>query len=133
MKALVLAGGKGTRLRPLTHTMATQLVPVANRPVLHYVMRHLADAGIAQVGVVISPEAGQQIRAVLDANPWRFHFTFILQEQPLGLAQAVRMARPFLGDDPFVMYYQPHMNSGAFLTRPVATSGSGSGGAPPRP
>lgn len=104
MKALVLAGGKGTRLRPLTHTMAKQLVPVANRPVLHYVMRHLADAGITRVGVIISPETGGQIQAALAANPWRLDFTFILQEQPRGLAQAVQVARSFLEHDPFVMY-----------------------------
>ncbi len=104
MKALVLAGGKGTRLRPLTHTMAKQLVPVANRPVLHYVMQHLADVGITEVGVVISPETGHQIREALDDNPWSLTFTYILQDQPRGLAQAVQVAQPFLGDDPFVMY-----------------------------
>ena len=104
MKALVLAGGKGTRLRPLTHTMAKQLVPVANRPVLHYVMQHLADVGITEVGVVISPETGHQIREALDDNPWSLTFTYILQDQPRGLAQAVQVAQPFLGDDSFVMY-----------------------------
>lgn len=104
MKALVLAGGKGTRLRPLTHTMAKQLVPVANRPVLHYVMQHLAEVGITEVGVVISPETGSQIRAALAGGPWPLNFTFIPQDQPLGLAQAVQVAQPFLGDESFVMY-----------------------------
>ncbi|MFN8516876.1 MAG: glucose-1-phosphate thymidylyltransferase [Chloroflexia bacterium] len=103
-KALVLCGGKGTRLRPLTHTMAKQLVPVANRPVLHYVMQHLADVGITQVGIIISPETGHQIRESLAANPWGFTFHFIVQDEPRGLAHAVVVARPFLGDDPFVMY-----------------------------
>lgn len=103
MKALVLAGGTGTRLRPLTHTMAKQLVPVANRPVLHYVMEHLRDAGLEQVGVVIAPETGGQIKAALEANPWRLKFSFIVQPRPLGLAHAIKVARGFLGDDPFVM------------------------------
>ncbi len=104
MKALVLAGGTGTRLRPLTHSMAKQLVPVANKPVLHYVMQHLADAGLRQVGVVISPETGGQIKAALELNPWGLDFTFIVQSQPLGLAHAIKVARGFLGDEPFVMY-----------------------------
>lgn len=104
MKALVLAGGKGTRLRPLTHTMAKQLVPVANRPVLAYVMQHLHEAGIEEVGVVISPETGAQVRAALAENPWGLRFTFITQAQPRGLADAVITARDFLGEQSFVMY-----------------------------
>lgn len=104
MKALVLAGGTGTRLRPLTHTMPKQLVPVANRPVLHYVMQHLRDAGLERVGVVIAPETGAQIEAALAGNPWRLDFAFITQPRPLGLAHAIKMARGFLGDDPFIMY-----------------------------
>ncbi len=104
MKALVLAGGTGTRLRPLTHTMPKQLVPVANRPVLHYVIQHLKDAGIRRVGVVISPDTGSQIRQALSANPWALDFTFVVQDRPLGLAHAIRVARDFLATDPFVMY-----------------------------
>lgn len=104
MKALVLSGGKGTRLRPLTYTLPKQLVPVAGKPILHYVMDQLADAGIHDVGVILAPETGDQIRASLEANPWGHRFTFILQEAPLGLAHAVKTARDFLGEDPFVMY-----------------------------
>ncbi|MDR7420338.1 MAG: glucose-1-phosphate thymidylyltransferase [Armatimonadota bacterium] len=104
MKALVLAGGTGTRLRPLTHTLPKQLVPVANRPVLHYVMRHLREAGLRQVGVVISPETGPQIRRALEANPWALDFTFIVQDRPAGLAHAIGVARGYLADEPFVMY-----------------------------
>lgn len=104
LKALVLSGGKGTRLRPLTHTLPKQLLPVANKPILHFVMEQLARAGIHDVGVVISPESGERIRASLEANPWQHQFTFIVQPKSLGLAHAVLVARDFLGDSPFLMY-----------------------------
>lgn len=104
MKALVLAGGKGTRLRPLTYTIAKQLVPVANKPVLSYVMRHLQEAGIQEVGVIISPETQSQIQEALSRNPWDLKFTYILQDQPLGLAHAVKIAQSYLKDEAFVMY-----------------------------
>jgi len=103
MKALVLAGGKGTRLRPLTYTMAKQCIPVANKPILSYVMKHIREAGIQDVGVIISPETGCQIRNSLSKN-FGPDLTYILQEQPLGLAHAVMVARDYLQDDPFVMY-----------------------------
>jgi len=104
MKALVLAGGKGTRLRPLTYTLAKQLIPVANRPIIHYVMDQISKANIKDVGVVIAPETGQQIREALRANPWGFEFAFILQEEPKGLAHAVTVAKDFLKNEPFLMY-----------------------------
>ncbi|MFQ5875719.1 MAG: glucose-1-phosphate thymidylyltransferase, partial [Dehalococcoidia bacterium] len=91
-------------LRPLTHTMAKQLIPVANRPILHYVMDQVAQAGIMDVGVIISLETGQAIREALAPNPWGFTLTFILQAEPLGLAHAVQTARDFLKDEPFLMY-----------------------------
>ncbi len=104
MKALVLSGGKGTRLRPLTYTVPKQLIPVANKPILLYVMDDIRNAGIQDVGVVVSPETGDQIKEALCQSCADLRFTFIQQEQPLGLAHAVKVSQGYLGDDSFVMY-----------------------------
>ena len=105
MKALVLSGGKGTRLRPLTYTMAKQLVPVANQPILGYVMNHLKDAGIKETGVIVAPETQEEVREYLgNGEKWGLSLEYIVQEKPLGLAHAVKTAREFLADDDFVMY-----------------------------
>jgi len=104
MKALVLSGGAGTRLRPITHTSAKQLVPIANRSVLSYGIEAIRDAGITDVGVVIG-QTGAEIRAALgDGSRYGIRVTYIPQEAPLGLAHCVKIARGFLGDDDFVMY-----------------------------
>ena len=104
MKALVLAGGSGTRLRPITHTSAKQLLPVANTPVLFYGLRAIADAGITDVGRVVGDTSAAIEEAVGDGSAFGIRTTYIKQDQPLGLAHAVLVARDFLGDDDFVMY-----------------------------
>jgi glucose-1-phosphate thymidylyltransferase len=104
MKALVLSGGSGTRLRPITHTSAKQLLPVANKPVLFYGLEAIAAAGIGDVGIVVGDTAPAIKEAVGDGSAFGFRATYIRQDAPLGLAHAVLVARDFLGDDDFVMY-----------------------------
>ena len=101
---MILAGGAGTRLRPITHTRAKQLVPVANKPILFYGLEEIAEAGIKEVGIVVGDTAEEVERAVGNGSAWGLSVTYIPQEAPLGLAHAVLIARDFLGDDDFVMY-----------------------------
>lgn len=104
MKGLILAGGKGTRLYPLTYTRAKQLIPVANEPVLFRVIRAIRDAGIREIGVVVGDTADEIKAAAGDGSRWGVELTYIRQSAPLGLAHAVRESLTFLGDDRFVMF-----------------------------
>jgi glucose-1-phosphate thymidylyltransferase len=104
VKALVLAGGAGTRLRPITHTSAKQLVPVANKPVLFYGLEAIAAAGITELGIVVGDTQAEIEAAVGDGSAFGLEVTYLRQERPLGLAHAVLIARSYLGDDDFVMY-----------------------------
>lgn len=103
MKALILSGGHGTRLRPLTYSQQKQLIPVANKPVLFYAIEDVIEAGIKEIGIIVGPNA-EQVKETVLSRDWDAQIEFIYQGEPKGLAHAILVARDFLGDDDFVMY-----------------------------
>ncbi len=112
MKALVLAGGAGTRLRPITHTSAKQLVPVANKPILFYGLEQIRDAGITDIGIIVGDTAAEIEAAIGDGSALGIKATYIPQPEPLGLAHAVLTGADFLGDDDFVMFLGDNLIEG---------------------
>lgn len=112
MKALILAGGKGTRLRPITHTSAKQLVPIANKPILFYGLEAIRDAGILDVGIVVGDTAEEVKAAVGGGDRFGLRVEYIPQSEPLGLAHAVKISQDYIRDDPFVMYLGDNLLSG---------------------
>ncbi len=109
---MILSGGKGTRLRPITHTSAKQLVPIANKPILFYGLEAIRDAGIIDVGIVVGDTAKEVEAAVGNGEKFGLRVRYIPQEAPLGLAHAVKISRDFMKDDPFVMYLGDNLLSG---------------------
>ncbi|MEA2694821.1 MAG: glucose-phosphate thymidylyltransferase [Acidobacteriota bacterium] len=116
MKGLILSGGKGTRLRPLTYTSAKQLVPVANKPVLFYAIEAMIEAGITEIGIVVGDTRAEIKAAVLDGARFGAKVTYIEQDEPRGLAHAVMIAQDFLADTPFVMYLGDNLIAGGITS-----------------
>ncbi len=109
MKALITSGGKGTRLRPITHTQNKHLIPIANKPILHYAIEAVVEAGIKEIGIVINADNQDVPEAIGNGDRWGVNIRFIPQEAPLGLAHVVKIAQDFIGDEPFIFYLGDNM------------------------
>lgn len=131
MKALILAGGAGTRLRPITHTRAKQLVPVANKPILFYGIEAMVSAGITEIGVIVGDTRDEVMGALGDGSQFGASISYIPQDEPLGLAHCVLIAREFLGDDDFVMYLGDNLLEQDLAAFTAAFEEARSGSTPP--
>lgn len=109
MKALITAGGKGTRLRPITHTRNKHLIPIANKPILHYALEYVAEAGIREVGIIVNADTNDVQAALGTGEAFGLRITYIPQTAPLGLAHCVKISQKFIGDEPFVFYLGDNM------------------------
>jgi len=109
MKALITAGGRGTRLRPITHTRNKHLIPIANKPILHYALEYVAAAGITEVGMIVNRDSDEVQEALGTGECWGLRITYIPQDAPLGLAHCVKISRDFIADEPFVFYLGDNM------------------------
>lgn len=109
MKALITSGGKGTRLQPITHTQNKHLIPIANKPILHYAIEAVAEAGIREIGIVVNADSDEVPRKIGHGDRWGVHLHYIPQQAPLGLAHVVKISQDFIGDEPFIFYLGDNM------------------------
>jgi glucose-1-phosphate thymidylyltransferase len=109
VKALITSGGRGTRLRPITHTQNKHLIPIANKPILHYAIEAVAEAGIKQIGIVVNADNQDVANAIGNGEKWGIQIQYIPQEAPLGLAHVVKISRNFIKDEPFIFYLGDNM------------------------
>lgn len=125
LKALIASGGRGTRLRPITHTQNKHLIPIANKPILHYAIEAAIEAGITEVGIVINAGSNEVPDAIGSGERWGIKITYIPQEEPLGLAHVVKISQPFIGNDSFIFYLGDNMVVGGVKRYLDAFAGSG--------
>jgi len=126
MRGVILSGGKGSRLRPLTYTGAKQLVPIANKPILFYGIEQLVEAGVEEIAIVVSPETGDQVRAATgDGGRFGARIRYVTQPEPRGIAHAIRLCREMTGDAPFVTFLGDNFLTHGIVPYAQAFLGSG--------